>query len=61
MDGLKNLFSWKGNKYQLKTDITPTESSNNLITSGAVYELFSRLSQFFGRRIVVDPVNITTS
>ena len=61
MNVLKNLFSWRGTRYQFKTDTTPTESSSSFITSGAVYELFSRLSQFFGRRIVVDPVNIANA
>ena len=61
MNVLKNLFSWRGTRYQFKTDTTPTESSSNFITSGAVYELFSRLSQFFGRRVVVDPVNIANA
>lgn len=51
MEDLQNKFSIKGNDYKFATDGVPTESSDNFLSSGGMYDFYAEMQKYRNRSI----------
>ena len=50
MEDLQNKFSINGNDYKFATDGVPTESSDNFLSSGGMYDFYAEMQKYRNSR-----------